>query len=362
MDLCAEMLHRECQRPQDVHAELTCPAWSPVATLMPGLGRVKLARSADRAWNRYWRYPRHARAIRDAFDWFHLCDHSYGHLAEDLPQDRTGIYCHDVDAFRGALDPATPMSSWMRRLAQRLVCGLQRVAVVFVNTRATRQELLDHRLVPPERIVLAPLGVAADYSPQPGETDPAAIPPALQGHPFLFHLGSCIPRKRIDVLLEVFARVSATSPDLRLLQVGGTWTADQLLQLERLGLTLRVCQVRGVATSDLAACYRQAALVLQPSSYEGFGLPVAEALACGAPVVASDIPALREVGGEAALYCPVGDVDAWTTTVTRVLGGQQTPPAPAVRALQAAKFSWAEHARTILDAYRALPLRPTSRA
>ncbi len=86
--------------------------------------------------------------------------------------------------------------------------------------------------------------------------------------------------------------------------------------------------------ATLAAVYRRAALAFQPSDAEGFGLPVAEALACGTPVLASDIPVLREVGGAAASYAPVGDADAWSEAALALLDptrrdGPDRPAGPA---------------------------------
>ena len=99
----------------------------------------------------------------------------------------------------------------------------------------------------------------------------------------------------------------------------------------------------------LAAVYRRAALVLQPSEAEGLGLPVIEALACGTLVLASDIPALREVGAGAAVYCPVGDIPAWTRAALNLLDDRlgQTPAYHARRAAGLARarlFQWPHHA------------------
>ncbi len=109
----------------------------------------------------------------------------------------------------------------------------------------------------------------------------------------------------------------------------------------------------------LAAVYRRAAVVLQPSDREGFGLPVAEAMACGTPVVASDLKPLREVGGEVASYCPVGDVEAWTTTVSALLeerraNGEAWAARRAAATADARRFNALEHARKMLDVYREL--------
>ena len=138
-----------------------------------------------------------------------------------------------------------------------------------------------------------------------------------------------------------------THPDLTLIQVGGEFTPPQREQVARLGVAGAVRQVRGVSRSQIAALYRRAALVLQPSEAEGFGLPVLEALGCGAAVVASDIPPLREVGGDAVAYCPVGDVGRWTVTIGRLLDHPEGVPSRAERLARAALFSWQRHARTI---------------
>ncbi len=112
--------------------------------------------------------------------------------------------------------------------------------------------------------------------------------------PFILHVGSCIARKRVDVLLKVFARLRVR--DLRLVQVGGSFSGEQEDLIAQLGIRGRVTQLRNVTREEIAQLYRTAALVLQPSEAEGFGLPVVEALACGAKVLASDIPVLREGG------------------------------------------------------------------
>ena len=95
--------------------------------------------------------------------------------------------------------------------------------------------------------------------------------------------------------------------------------------MTRLGLEPHIIVLPFLERRVLAAVYRRAAVVLQPSDREGFGLPVAEAMACGTPVVASDLPPLREVGGAMASYCPVGDVEAWTSTVSELLDERSTP-------------------------------------
>jgi glycosyltransferase involved in cell wall biosynthesis len=98
--------------------------------------------------------------------------------------------------------------------------------------------------------------------------------------------------------------------------------------------------------------------VLLTSEAEGFGLPVIEALACGAIVAVSDIPVLREVGGAAVVYCPVADVSAWVKTVEQLLENPTSAPEYSLRLAQAQKYSWSAHAQTIANAYlQLLPVK-----
>jgi glycosyltransferase involved in cell wall biosynthesis len=111
-----------------------------------------------------------------------------------------------------------------------------------------------------------------------------------------------------------------------------------------------------VDRTTLAAVYRRATLALLPSEREGFGLPLVEALACGTPVVASDIPVLREVGGSAASYCAVGDVSTWRDRIVALLGERDRAPAEwrarrqAGRA-RAAEFSWSRYTERVANLY-----------
>ncbi len=351
MDLVAEMLCAQLRAAApEVNAVRICPP------LIRRLGRLPLAIAkraafnADRLANRWWDYPRHLRQRLNEFDYFHICDHSYAHLVHVLPPERTGVFCHDLDCFRCLLEPERePRPRWFRAMSRRTLHGLQKAAVVFYSTNEMRRRLEEHNLVDTARLVHAPYGVSPEFTPDPDEFDSTI---AGNATPFLLHVGSCIPRKRIDVLLAVFAGVRARFPELSLLQVGGEWTPAQREQIDRLGIGRAIQQQRGLNRRTLAALYRQARIVLQPSEAEGFGLPVIEALACGALVVASDIPVLREVGGKGAVFCPAADVPCWVETIGQLLAQSAKAPERAERLAQARRFSWDQHAQTILRAYR----------
>jgi glycosyltransferase involved in cell wall biosynthesis len=382
MDLMAEMLVRhwpgggvaggDADGPNGaapITAEAVRPAMVRRFGRLPSFGATRTALNADRLLNRHFDYPDRLRSLREGFDLFHVADHSYAHLVHVLPRRRTGVFCHDLDAFRCLLDPAAePRPAWFRAMASRILRGLQKAEVVFLLTREIGRQVVERGLLDPARLVVAHPGVAAEYTPEPpapsasasasgsadGTAQTPALPPALSDSPFLLHVGSCIPRKRIDVLLEVFAEVRRRHPGLWLVQIGGEFTFSHRELISRRGLSGSVVQARGLSRSAIAALYRRAAVVLQPSEAEGFGLPVAEAMACGAAVVASDLPVLREVGGPAAVYRPVGDVAAWSDAVAGLLSDPASAPPRAGRLAQASLFRWDRHAAIVAEAYAKL--------
>ncbi len=362
MDLVGEML---CKCLRRDHADsfaatrLSPPMRRRLTRVQPGSPYFF---NADRLVNRFWDYQRLLQRQKQEFDLFHIIDHSYGQLLHHLPHDRTIITCHDLDTFRCLLDPqAEPRSRLFKKMMRHVLNGFQKAALVACDSAATRAELVAHELFAPERLRVVPLGVHPACTPEP---EPAADSEArryVNSGPAnainLLHVGSTIKRKRIDVLLETLAGLRKEFPQARLIRVGGPFTPAQLELIERLKLENAIIVLPYLGRKVLAAVYRQAALVLLPSEGEGFGLPVIEAMACGTPVVASDLPVLREVGGDAAWYTPVSDVPAWIELVINLLRERERQPEKwvarkAAGITQAGKFSWAVYAQKTVGLYQ----------
>ena len=362
MDLIADMLlaHLRNAPSTGFEAERIRPQMSRRFTWTARTGS-KVAFGADRFFNRFWDYPRFLRAYREAFDVFHVVDHSYAQLVLELPAERTLVTCHDTETFRCLLDPGTPRSALFRGMVRRILRGLRTAAVVVCPSVATYDELSQHDLIPKERLRVVPLGAHPTCSALP---DPTADLEAIRllgepgaGQADLLHVGSTVPRKRIESLLRIFAQVRKRFPKVRLIHVGGPLTPVQESIVDELQLRSSVLVLPWLDREILAAVYRRAMAVVLPSAREGFGLPVVEAMACGTPVVASDLPALREVGGEFAVYCPVGKVADWSDAISALLrerdedpDGWQTRRNRAVA--RSARFTWTQYTRRMVAVYR----------
>jgi glycosyltransferase involved in cell wall biosynthesis len=321
-----------------------------------------LAWNADRWMNRFVVYPRWLRANRHRYDLFHIVDHSYSQLIHYLPAGRTVVTCHDLDTFRCLLEPEREKRpAWFRAMSQRILAGLQKAAHVIAVSAATREELLRGRLVAEERVTVIPNGVDSACSPEPNPASDAAAAKILgiaDDTPLLLSVSSTIPRKRLDLLLRVFAKIKNEFPAARLVRVGGL-TVEHTRLATALGIENAIILAPYLDRATLAAVYRRAWLLLHTADAEGFGLPVIEAMACGCPVVASDLPVLREVGGTPTNYCSVGDLKTWPETVCRMLRERILLPAGwDFRRQQAVawagRFSWPENARQTAAIYRGL--------
>jgi glycosyltransferase involved in cell wall biosynthesis len=329
-------------------------------TRFPGLAASRRAQTTDRIWNRYRDYPPYLRRQAPKCDLFHIVDHSYAHLALELPRGRCVVTCHDLDAFRVLLRDAVPAggSRVMKRLARKTLLGLQLAARVICVSDATRDELLRYRLIEAEHLVVVPNAIAPDFSPNVDRGADEQVNSMLgtaQRSEFLLHVGSAIPRKRIDILLRVFAAARQRTPALQLVRIGGPLTSTQQRIAGELGVADSMVSVPNLSRDLLAALYRKAGLVLLTSESEGFGLTLAEALACGTPAIATDIPVLREVGGDVARFCTLGNITSWAGEIESVLQMRRSPDAMADFRERAAahvvRFSLHNHAAAVRAVY-----------
>jgi glycosyltransferase involved in cell wall biosynthesis len=337
-----------------MHAAQLSALGIPHQVIAPPIRRRTPSFALDRLFFRFGDYPRLARGLKH--DLFHIIDHSYSQLIHALPAARTVVTCHDIDTFRSVLEPhRDPRGTPFRLMTNRILSGFRQAAHVACDSIATYDEIRKFDLIPAARLSVVPLGVHPACSPEPDEAADGEAARLLNHHPgpALLHVGSTIARKRIDLLLRVFAKVHSRHPDLRLIRIGGPRTQPQRELARQLGVESLILELPYLDREVLAAVYRRATLVLQPSDAEGFGLPVAEAMACGTPVVASDLPVLREVGGDAAVYCPPGDEAAWVAEVEKLLG----KPLNSLRAASlkhASQFCWVSYTKRMSDVYNSL--------
>jgi glycosyltransferase involved in cell wall biosynthesis len=353
MDLIAEMLVDRLNREHasTIDAMLIRP---PLRRRLSRLSDKNVAFGVDRIAGRLWDYPRFAAELRDRFDLFHVVDHSYAQLVHRLPADRTVVSCHDLDTFRSVLEPQRERrGAAFRAMTRRILNGLRKAGHVACDTEATRTQLIKRAQFPESRTSVVHNGLHPSFSPQheAAADREAARLLGQRSSIDILHVGSAIPRKRIDVVVRVMAGLGRR---VRLVRVGGPFSAEQAA-LAR-DLDVRVAVLPFLDRSTLAAVYRRSALLVMPSEREGFGLPLIEALACGTPVVASGIAALREVGGDAATYCAVGDIDAWVGAIDALLDEREERPAAwaarqerGIRRAEA--FSWSKYAREIASLY-----------
>ena len=212
------------------------------------------------------------------------------------------------------------------------------VTVVLAISHATA-DALAARGIDRDRIVVTQLGLTPL---------PAPMPFAIDGdQPFVLGVGSPSPRRGFATLLQALRHV----PDLRVVFAGRGWKDYDHPDLDP--VRARVVVADGIDDAQLAWLYENATALCFPSLAEGFGLPVLEAMGAGLPVVASDIPVVREVAGDAAVLVPPGDAGALASALAMVIGEQQRRVTMAAAGrTRAAHFTWDRTAATTVAAYR----------
>jgi len=230
-----------------------------------------------------------------------------------------------------------------RMLFRRFVpASARRADRVLAVSEHTKHDLAEQYGISEEKIVVTPNGVDAVFHPNGS---------APERSPYVLFVGGIQPRKDPLAAIEALALLDS---ELDLVLVGAEKRGGEEVRrtVQRLGLERRVVLAGHVDHEELASLYRGAACLVFPSRYEGFGLPVLEAMASGTPVVAAAAGAVPEVAGDAAILVEPGDPEAIADGVRRALAERERFVAAGLE--RAGRFSWAETARRTLAVYREL--------
>jgi glycosyltransferase involved in cell wall biosynthesis len=227
----------------------------------------------------------------------------------------------------------------------------RRADMLIADSHFTSDEIRRVLGVPRDRIRVVHL--AADDRPVPAATDDRATLERLGvRRPYLLSVGADDRRKNLDLLQRVMDRLAVTLPELTLVQVGPrrrSWLGSDPTQAGT--------QTLGFVTDEaLTALYRSAAALVMPSRYEGFGLPVLEAMRLGTPVICTRASSLPEVAGPAAAWVDPGDAEAFAEAFAKTITSVVTDGATSARLraggeLRATLFSWDETARRTLQVF-----------
>ena len=258
---------------------------------------------------------------------------------------------HDL-SFKRVPETAVPKLKWY--LEGAVPRAVARADLIFADSDATRDDLMELFHVPRERVQTLYSGCDAQFHPITDEHERARIRTTYRLHkPFILHVGTIEPRKNLARLIQAFSQLPQRR-DVELVIAGGRgWMYDEIYAApQRFGVSEQVRFIGFTPDADLPALYSLAELVAYPSLYEGFGLPVLEAMACGAAVVTSNNSSLPEVAGDAAWLVDARDVQAIAGALEQVLQDAQWRGIMQTKALaQAKKFSWEKSARQLRAAF-----------
>ena len=302
-----------------------------------------------RLWHRA-RLPIPIEVVTGRVDLFHEPDFV---LPPTLPRTPTVLTVHDLTFIRDAESALPKLRHYLNRVVPRSVA---RATHVLADSMATKNDLVEFFHTSAEKITVVYGGVDARFAPvhDPGRLAAVRARCNIGPGPFILGLSTIQPRKNYRRLIQAFSNLRPLASDLKLVIVGGRgWLYDSILaEVQQLKLEGCVMFPGFVDDEDLPALYSAAALFAFPSLYEGFGLPVLEAMACGTPVVTSNTSSLIEVGGDAALLVEPTRVDAIEDAMRRILEDADLRQQLVQRGFQQARrFTWDKAASQLKEIY-----------
>ena len=304
-------------------------------------------------------FPRRLRKLRGV-ELIHICDHSNAFYSKYFPDVPVVVTCHDLLAVRGALGEETDCpASWTGRILQRwIVAGLSRARAVVCVSSATAADAI--RLIGTSKngpsIAVIENGLNYRYRPLPEEKVKARLEKVSQlklDRPFVLHVGSHLRRKNRAGVVRIFARTK-DHWNAQLVFAGDRLSNDLWTQARTLGIADRIVEIVSADSELLEALYNQAHALLFPSRFEGFGWPIAEAQACGCPVLCRDAAPMSDVAGGAALLRDIADEDGFAEDLLRLRDPATREKYRGPGLQNATRFSARRMAEQYLALYRGL--------
>ena len=283
--------------------------------------------------------------------------HSPNFVLPPVARASTVLTIHDLSFMRMPQCAEPSLREYLSRVVPKAVARADRVLADSQNTKSDVIELLD---VSPDKVDVVPAGVEARFRPTDERNALEAVRRTyhLGKGPFILSLGTLEPRKNFTGLMEAYALLKREEKlPHRLVIAGGTgWLCEGIFETVRqLQLEDNVTFAGFIADEDLPALYNLADLFAFPTLYEGFGLPVLEAMACGTPVATADNSCMPELVGDAALLIDANDTEGLASAMWRVLSDRELRDSLIGRGLaRARRFTWSQAARKLLDAYNRL--------
>lgn len=307
-------------------------------------------------WARLWhraRLPVPVEVFTGSVDIYHATDFT---LPPTLPKTRTLLTVHDLSFVRVPESASPKLKAYLDVVVPRSV---RRADHVLADSEATKADLIELYATPAEKVTVLLSGVDAHFRPI---TDDVALAAVRQKYrlphgPYIFSVGTVQPRKNYARLIAATSAIRQNGSDVSLVIAGGKgWLEDPIYRaIEEHDLAEHVHFIGFADDTDLPALYSASLVTALPSLYEGFGIPVLEAMACGSPVITSNLSSLPEVAGDAAIMVNPYDAEALAEALFQVFTDADLRTSLIQRGLSHAQnFSWHKSAQQLEQIYASL--------
>ena len=326
------------------------------------LGKPAWLRGLQKYYARYWLYPITLR--HQDVDLFHIIDHSDGYLTYWLNKNHKPriITCHDIinliqpETFKKHVRfPLVNMTAW--RLSINGLCAADQIISVSSHTA---KDVIQNLKINPEKITVIPNAVDTIFRPlKLDEICSFRKSQKLSSDTLcLLNVGSNHPRKNIATILEVLLILKKRNLPIHLWKVGTDFNTEQKSFIQKHSLERYVTYLGAPNKTTLVQVYNAADVLVAPSVYEGFGLTILEAMACGTAVVTSNVSSLPEVAGDAAILLAPLDVKEIASTLHQLYGDPEYRQELVQKGLERVKqFTWKNTAEQVANVYEKVLLK-----